>query len=369
MTFAVTDTGIGIKEEDIPKLFGDFQRLDAQKNRNIEGTGLEPAITYRLVRMMGGHIDVDSVYGNGSTFKAFLPVKVVGKSIIGNFENVSLPTPSGLHQTSFVAPLAKILVVDDNEMNLLVVTSLLKDTLIQIDTAISGTEALKKLAVAKYDLIFLDHMMPDLDGIQTLKLARDMKDNKNKNAPVIALTANAILGAREMFLREGFSDYLSKPVRPNELEEMLRKYLPPEKIAAPMPVTSSSMMISQTTYESFKPELGLMYCGGNVEVYRDILSVFCRLRENEQAKLQAALDIGDWQNYLTLIHGLKSTSLSIGGEQTSAAAKKLETACKAKDFAYVRSHHAQAMKLYDRPVEDGKYYIEVGAGSARGAAD
>ena len=316
MTFAVTDTGIGIKEEDIPKLFGDFQRLDAQKNRNIEGTGLGPAITYRLVRMMGGHIDVDSVYGNGSTFKAFLPVKVVGKSIIGNFENVSLPTPSGLHQTSFVAPLAKILVVDDNEMNLLVVTSLLKDTLIQIDTAISGTEALKKLAVAKYDLIFLDHMMPDLDGIQMLKLAMSMKDNKSAGAPVIALTANAILGAREMFLREGFSDYLSKPVRPNELEDMLKKHLPPEKIGKPSVTSSPPIPLQfQKDYKFLKPEIGLMYCGGNQDVYKDILSVFCRLKENEQAKLQAALDIEDWETYTVLIHGLKSTSISIGGEQ------------------------------------------------------
>ena len=369
LKFAVKDTGIGIREEDRQKLFSDFQRLDSQKNRNIEGTGLGLAITYRLVQMMNGRVEVDSVYGKGSTFRVFLPVQVTSEAIIGNFDMDSTPIETEVYQASFVAPNAKILVVDDNEMNLLVVTSLLKETHIQIDTVLSGTEALTKLAVEKYDVVFLDHMMPDLDGIQTLKLARDMKDNKNKNAPVIALTANAILGAREMFLREGFSDYLSKPVRPNELEEMLRKYLPPEKIAAPMPVTSSSMMISQTTYESFKPELGLMYCGGNVEVYRDILSVFCRLRENEQAKLQAALDIGDWQNYLTLIHGLKSTSLSIGGEQTSAAAKKLETACKAKDFAYVRSHHAQAMKLYDRLVEDGKHYIEVGEGSARGAAD
>ena len=179
LKFSVKDTGIGIRDEDRKKLFTDFQRLDSKKNKNIEGTGLGLAITYRLVKMMNGWINVSSVYGEGSTFKVMLPQKVMGKALIGNFENkLQTENTQKVYKVAFVAPDAKILVVDDNEMNLLVVTSLLKETQIQVDTAISGMNALKKMSQTKYDMIFLDQMMPSLDGIATLKMSKEMPDIK-----------------------------------------------------------------------------------------------------------------------------------------------------------------------------------------------
>ena len=176
LMFSVKDTGIGIREEDRTKLFKDFERFDSKINKNIEGTGLGLAITYKLVKMMNGHILVESVYGEGSTFTVILPQKVIGASTIGSFEDkLKSTSKQEAYHVSFVAPEAKILVVDDNEMNLLVVTSLLKATKIQVDTAISGMVALKKLAETHYDMIFLDQMMPSLDGIQTFKMEQEMK--------------------------------------------------------------------------------------------------------------------------------------------------------------------------------------------------
>ena len=244
LMFSVKDTGIGIREEDRVKLFKDFERFDSKKNKNIEGTGLGLAITYKLVNMMRGNILVESVYGEGSTFTVIFPQKVVGDSIIGKFEE-KLRSNNGkqeAYKVSFIAPDAKILVVDDNEMNLVVATSLLKATQIQVDTAMSGMSALKKLAETQYDLVFLDQMMPSLDGIQTLKLAKEMEENKSQGVPMIVLTANAISGAKEMFLREGFTDYLSKPIDSKEMENMLMEYLPADKLQAP-PIINEELRI------------------------------------------------------------------------------------------------------------------------------
>ena len=367
LKLSVKDTGIGIREDDRKKLFTDFQRLDAKKNKNIEGTGLGLAITYKLIQMMNGWINVDSVYGEGSTFSVKVPQKVTGDDTIGTF-NAESSAVQEKYQPSFVAPDAKILVVDDNEMNLFVVQGLLKETQVKIDMATSGMDALKKIAVEHYDMIFLDQMMPSLDGIETLKMAKALPENKSADAPTIALTANAISGAREMFLREGFADYLSKPIEPHNLEKMLIQYLPPEKIQEPtnQPVETSSK--PSAGYEYLNVELGLKYSGDMIEMYRSMLEMFCNLKNSKQASLQEAFDAGDWKKYTIQIHALKSTSLSIGGEKTSALAKQLElsgkliTAAnsteleKQQSVEFIQAHHAEAMSLYDKLATDcGKY--------------
>ena len=329
LKFAVQDTGIGIRDEDRKKLFTDFQRLDLKQNKNIEGTGLGLAITHRLIKMMQGEIFVESVYGEGSTFSVTIPQKIVGDSVIGSFENKMQSIDKQEHyKVTFTAPESKILVVDDNEMNLLVVTGLLKDTKIQIDTAISGMTALKKLSENEYDLVFLDQMMPSLDGIQTLKMAQSMPENKSKQVPTIALTANAISGAKEMFIHEGFTDYLSKPIEPKNLEAMLMQYLPPEKIHSAEEKISESAPKQDTEFEYLNVKLGLEYSADMVDMYRELLEIFISLKTEKQEQLQKAFDAEDWKNYTVYVHGLKSTSLSIGGEKTSELAKKLEQAGK-----------------------------------------
>ena len=386
LKFSVKDTGIGIRDEDKQKLFTDFQRFDSKQNKNIEGTGLGLAITHKLVNMMNGWIQVESVYGEGSNFMVMLPQKVVDKEKVGNFADKlnSLTEKPKEYKVSFIAPSAKILIVDDNEMNLLVVTSLLKATQIQIDTAMSGMSALKKLAKTRYDVIFLDQMMPSLDGIQTLNIAKEMEDNQSKDVPTVALTANAISGAKEMFISAGFTDYLSKPIDSVALEKMLIEYLPIEKIEAPpdnvQQVADSnrraadSMMETGEEYQYLNTDMGLQYSAGMDDMYRNILEMFCKLKDDKKAKIQEAFDNGDWNNYTTFVHALKSTSLSVGGEKTSEAAKQLEESGKiliAKSTSeldkheaeeYIKTHNAEAMELYDNLVEEGWRYLNLKSG-------
>ncbi len=232
LKISVEDTGIGIKEESLARLFDHFQRLELTKNRNIEGTGLGLAITKNLVGLMHGNINVTSVYGSGSVFSVELPQKVCGSGLIGRFEEK--PQKSGVrrgrYKAKFIAPEAEILLVDDNETNLIIARSLLKKTEVKITECMSGREALEHIKSKRFDVILLDHMMPDMDGIETLEASRNLEGNLCKGIPVIALTANAVSGVREMYIEAGFDDYLSKPINGAEFEEMLMKYIPKEKI-------------------------------------------------------------------------------------------------------------------------------------------
>lgn len=225
----VEDTGIGIRPEDIDKLFHKFERLDVIKNHNIQGTGLGLSITGQLVELMHGEIRVESTYGAGSCFTVSLPQQIVDNSPLGRIGEYHSTVKTGYHE-SFHAPATEILVVDDVEMNLLLVRNLLKQTQIQIDTALSGEQCLKMCSRKHYDVIFMDHMMPEMDGIETLARMKKMQDSPNKNTPVIMLTANALTGMREEYLRQGFQDYISKPIQGGRLESLLLKYLPGDKV-------------------------------------------------------------------------------------------------------------------------------------------
>ncbi len=229
---SVTDTGAGIREEGLNKLFESFTRLDLIKNRNVEGTGLGLNITKKLVDMMGGNLTVDSIYGKGSTFSFVIPQQVVNPQEIGNDPGKfkKLLEEEAKPAKSFTAPEARILSVDDNKVNLAVVRGLLKKLKIQCDSALSGAECLQKTEETEYDMILLDHMMPEMDGIETLRRLQQTGQWQRHQPAVIALTANAVAGAREEYLRAGFTDYLSKPIDPLKLEDLLVKYLPPEKL-------------------------------------------------------------------------------------------------------------------------------------------
>lgn len=217
--------------------------------------------------------------------------------------------------------------------------------------------AIEELVAEGARAIFLDQMMPNLDGIQTLKLAMDMPENKSKNAPTIALTANAISGAKEMFLREGFSDYLSKPIEPKNLEKMLVQYLPPEKVQSPTNKVSDSASKKVPTCEYLNVELGMQYSGEMPDMYKTMLEMFCNLKADKKAALQKSFDVEDWKKYTIQIHALKSTSLSIGGERLSEFAKQLEHAGKtitdetaneldkSQHIEFIKANHSNAMTL------------------------
>lgn len=229
ITFAVKDTGIGIKEENIGRLFGKFDRIDEEQVHAIEGTGLGLSIVDKLVKLMNGTLTVESVYGEGSTFTVCLCQQVIGEETVGC---LSEKKREGRRKDIpvFIAPKARILVVDDNKVNLTVIKALLRKTKVQVTCVETGKECLEYAAKESYDVILLDHMMPVMDGIETLEALKKMPDNQCKDAAVIALTANAMAGVREMYLDKGFNDYLAKPIEGTVLEQLIMRYLPEEYV-------------------------------------------------------------------------------------------------------------------------------------------
>ncbi|MCR4616722.1 MAG: response regulator [Lachnospiraceae bacterium] len=224
MRFSVKDTGIGIKDEDRTRLFNNFERFDISRNRNIEGSGLGLAITDRLLKLMGGRIQVVSEYGKGSVFTAVIPQKCVGKEILGNIKECLEKDEHDLAQyhESFKAPDAKVLVVDDVAMNVNVIKGLLKKTEVKVYTALSGLDCIEMCKKDKFDLILMDHFMPKMDGIETFE---ELKKRNLVDCPVVALTANAIAGMKEMYLEKGFDAYIAKPIKPDELENVVKMYV------------------------------------------------------------------------------------------------------------------------------------------------
>ncbi len=228
IVYSVSDTGMGIRRESIPYLFTAFKRVDEEENRYIEGTGLGLSIVKELTELMGGTVTVNSVYTQGSTFVVEIPQNVTDFSTIGklDFEKKNDTNTSGTYRSSFEAPDAKVLVVDDNESNIMVVTKLLRDTLVRLDTATSGAAALAKTQENEYDVILMDHLMPEMDGIECFKHIKEQVGGASKNARVIALTANAGSEMRKLYSEEGFDGYLVKPVDPTHLENELERLLP-----------------------------------------------------------------------------------------------------------------------------------------------
>ena len=392
LILSVSDTGIGIKYEDQQSLFDSFQRFDLEHNRNIEGTGLGLAITKQLVELMDGTIYVRSSYGRGSTFTVEIPQIVRSFNPIGEFEvhTQEKTAYKKEYQSDFKAPDAQILVVDDVSMNLKVIRELLKSTQIQIDTVESGKECLRNITFKKYDIIFLDHMMPEMDGLETLKNMKWVADNKNSDTPVIMLTANAVVGAKDEYFNAGFDDYLAKPIKENELEQMIRKYLPKELVIASGEAETeelvsenmgSDKMISKDAAiyekgeEQRKKEVpvppqkqpadnrgimekldfldaraGLGYCAGSEGIYTEALKAYVvgKLRDEIEEYYEAE----DWKKYGIKVHALKSTSLNIGAVELSEFAKALETAARNGDTAFIKAQHENIMKEYDEILEN-----------------
>ncbi len=360
---AVRDTGIGIREEDIKHIFSEFERVDVTRNRNIEGTGLGMSITQSLLKMMGSSLQVESVYGVGSVFSFELKQQVIRRDPLGDYQASYTKSISGRerYQSRFTAGNARILMVDDNSTNLLVFRGLVKQTLIKVDTAESGDEALSMCGDEKYDIIFLDHMMPHKDGIETLHELKEMKDSPNADTPVISLTANAVSGAREVYIREGFSDYLTKPIDPEKLEEMMLSYLPKEKIdkrgkpgvagAAPSQnaaesgrMTGLSVLMNQGYIDL---QSGIGHCGSK-ELYMEVLrSYYGKIDETREA-LDRFLRENDTENYAIRIHAAKSTSRTIGADALGEKAALLEQAARNGDHQYIRENHEAFLTEYGK---------------------
>ncbi|MBQ5318577.1 MAG: response regulator [Oscillospiraceae bacterium] len=502
LKISVEDSGIGITEENLEKLFESFQQVDTRKNRSIEGTGLGLAISKRLVAQMGGFINVSSVYGQGSVFSIVIPLKVsdsrpfitinepeklnaavfidfkkfeqlaveqqylelmneisrqlkvkmlhttsitelmnsiesgrithcfIGKEEYLNYkdyfvkisseinvvliqdviDSVQLPNSmkciykpfytmsaasalnneSILHNLndrhslsiSFSAPRARVLIVDDTEINLKVAAGLMQPYHMQIMTANSGKAAISMLHSKEIDLVFMDHMMPEMDGVETTRIIREMGGEYYENLPIIALTANAVSGVREMFIESGFNDFIAKPIELPALDRVLKKWIPADKQEV---VSFTSSHNQNDRRRSARVNLvnegalisvakGLTYTGGSEEAYYEILEMYVR-KGSEKRELISSLAVEEnWKNYIIEVHALKSTSLSIGSVKLSEFAKKLELAGKSGDYEVIRNGNNDLMKLYSEVIEEGtdllaKKGISVGKSETDEAKD
>ena len=307
LTIEVTDSGIGIKPEDLKKLFGEFVQVDMESNKGVEGTGLGLAITKNLIKMMNGDINVQSEYGKGITFTVKLPQKIRSHEPFDTVKNDGIAL-------KFNAPKARILIVDDIDTNLKVAKGLMMPYKMQIDLCTSGVEAIEKVKVNSYDLVFMDHMMPEMNGIEATKHIRE----KYTNLPIIALTANAVSGTKEMFLSSGFNDFLSKPIDIIKLNSILEKWLPEEKQEKAM---------------------GTVLESSNVNL--EILDIFYKDGLKKIKEIKECLETDNYPLYTIYIHALKSASASIGALDLSEMSKSLEMAGKQGDFAYIEQHNPE----------------------------
>ncbi|MDR3300166.1 MAG: response regulator [Candidatus Accumulibacter sp.] len=321
LSFTVDDTGIGIRQEDFPRLFDSFAQLDRQANRDQIGTGLGLPITQSLVKLMQGRIDFQSEYGKGSRFTILLPLTP------GDPAQIDKAPQSALH---FHAAAANVLVVDDNQINLKVALAYLVTYGIHADTALDGREALAKVERNDYDLVFMDQMMPEMDGLETTQKIRALGQTpggeKYRNLAIVALTANAVRGAEQIFLAAGMNGFISKPINPDELNRVLMTWLPPEKIVA---TAAANLAAAATVAETAAPtvidhELGLKNVTGDSRLYRQLLTDFTHGHADDAARLREQLAKGDFTSAHRLAHTLKSTAATLGATALSRAAAALE---------------------------------------------
>ncbi len=390
LSIMVSDTGIGISKESQTVLFDAFERFDDNNTRHIEGTGLGLNIVKQLVELMGGSIAVHSEYGSGSVFTVFIPQKVMSWENMGKYEPQQGDDYLPNYRQMFVAPRVNVLIVDDNALNIKVFKGLLKNTRMNIDSAESGMKCLEMVKDKKYDVIFLDHMMPNMDGVETLKNMKAMEENVNEDTPIIMLTANALSGAREEYVKCGFDDYITKPLKHTDLESMLFKYIPSHKIlgnirvlnsevkAVSVPATdNSNVSVIEPKKQIIRPKkeeneekipidiadlnfldtkLGLAYCCNDENFYTEMVRLF--VEGDKLSLLQEQYDADDWSNYRLQVHSLRSTALTIGAKELSRCAQDIEEAVKRKDHTYIHKNHSAMLKEYEEMIAKIKSVVE-----------
>lgn len=355
--FSVKDTGIGIREEDIKLLFSEYVRIDLERNRYIEGTGLGISISRQLLQMMGSVLQVKSVYGKGSTFYFDLRQKIVSQDPLGDYSHKGERFSAGdYHAVAYEAPEARILLVDDNDMNRKVFKNLLRQTKMQITDVASGRECLEIVQKERFDLIFMDHMMPVMDGIETFHIMQ-LSKHMCQNVPVIMLTANAVKGAKEQYLQEGFQDFLSKPISPDKLDEIILKYLPPEivktievqenpenaeEIQGRRMPEEAGQKIDLPELDEFDYEYAMGLLRNKallketmVDFYRSIPGIVNDLNLHEDSIEQEE----SLNAYRIQVHALKSTAATVGALLLSKLARLLEVAAREREIKKIRTLH------------------------------
>lgn len=346
--YCVSDTGIGIKEDEKGKLFEAFDRLDLKRTRTIEGTGLGLSITSSLLRMMDSQICVDSTYNVGSDFYFELTQKIADENPIGEGwrDNVSAGKhPDFAKRINFTSPESRILIVDDTPLNIEVICGLLEPAKMQIDTANSGAECIEKFGQNTYDFVFLDYLMPQMDGIETLAMMKEKYPEKAASTPIISLTANAIAGEREHMINAGFTDYLTKPINLSDMIQVFYEYLPKDRIhvieddkeeeeADTEPLEGIPAGLSEIPWLDVKE--GVEYCG-TADLYLTTLGYFAKGIEEKATLLEDCMKRQDIVLLTITIHSIKSTSLTVGMTGLSAKAREIELAGKDYNIDRIRN--------------------------------
>ena len=366
LVFRVRDTGQGMTKEQISKLFDEYSRFNLETNRATEGTGLGMSITQNLIRMMGGEITAESEPGKGSLFTVRLRqgnirAPVLGKEVTEKLRQFRSNYEAKMKKAQVVRetiPNGKVLVVDDMDMNLYVAKGMLSPYGLQIDTALSGFEAIEKIKRNEYDLVFMDHMMPKMDGMETTQEIRKWEEEEYKRKhgmefsqenpklseadrlPIVALTANAVAGMKEMFLANGFSGFISKPIVVQELDAILKEWLSPEKVTQCVDMGGSAntdhtgFMENLKKIDEVNTEIGRSRFSGMVDIYHNTLKMFHKGLLPECTSMTSFLDEKDLKNFMICVHTMKSSLSIIGAMRLSETAFELETAAKNQDYDY-----------------------------------
>lgn len=349
----VTDTGIGLRNEDIERITSAFQRADKKRNQHIQGLGLGLTIVTKLLSMMGSNLSIKSEYGKGTSISFRLMQGIVDPTPMGNMDSLICIYEKNALRPGFTAPEARLLAVDDNSMNLELYRASLKDTKIQIDTAMNGIEALELISRYKYDLIILDHMMPLMDGMETLKTIK--KQNLCQGVPILVITANAVPGEKSVYLNAGFDDYLSKPVSSRQLLEAVRKHLPDNLIR---PDTGSASFDYEEISENGAIERlsafldiksAMQFCCNSEELYLQIVNTY--VNENRLEDIRKYSEERDFDNYRIQVHALKSGSRTIGAGELSDHALALEMAAKSGDTEFILENTEALLNEYSALLE------------------
>lgn len=332
--FEVADTGIGIAPDALERIFNSFERADLLKNRNIEGTGLGLAISKKLAKLMDSDLHVESEYGKGTVFSFDLSLKTGSLTAVESEDDEKCD--------SFLAPNARILVVDDNSMNLLVIKSLLKRTMVNIDMAMNAEECYEKVKNNSYDMILMDYMMPVTDGIEAMEAIRKMEDVTGKHTPISVLTADASPDKKQMFFDRGFDDYLLKPIDWHELERTLMRHLPGELVTRIVKENSIELTEEQKTFftgllapREILFELGMKFMSGDITQYARIVEIFVKSSEENRTRMLESFEKGDYSDVTFRIHSLKGNVRNVGAENFYYGIRRLERRCRENDFEYV----------------------------------
>lgn len=345
LKFEISDTGIGIKPEDLENLFETFQRFDQKIHYGIEGSGLGLAISNGYINLMGGEIKVDSTYQKGSTFTVLLEQKIVDEKPLEQdySQNAIVQNTTSISNMKLYG--ISVLVADDNAINLRVAHGILSYYGLVVDTASSGMEALKLCQSKKYDFVFMDQMMPEMDGIEAMREVRKLNSHYAKGGPgkIIVLTADAIKGARETLIGQGFDEYLGKPINVSQLERLFVRYIPANKITYEdandtSDSSGSSLSGLENKLMGIDVAMGISNCGGKFEDYLKILKITYDYGEKQLNELKEAFETKDYETYIIKIHSIKSTSLNIGATGISAMARSQEEEGRAGNYAYIDKH-------------------------------